>query len=712
MRAREPDRTGFIDRDGVKVAWELFDRDLPADAPTVFLLPTWAIVYSRLWKAQVPDLARHYRVLTMDNRGNGLSDRPTELEQMTLAETVADCVAAMDATDTSAAVIVGLSMGGAYGLRLAALHPDRVLGAILVGPAVDGFGHAYPAREEYDFDAELPTDEGWAKYNRHYWQRDWPGFATWFFTEIFNEPHSTKQIEDGAGWTVETTPATILSIEDAYALPGSTLGASPELAAMVRCPVLVVHGAADQIIEPSVGEEFAAAMGAEFLMLEGAGHDPFGRDPVRMNLVIREFVDRVTGQPAATSPRTWTRARSRPKRALFVSSPIGLGHSQRDVAIARALRERVPDLEIDWLAQDPVTRVLDAAGERLHPASALLANESRHIESESAEHDLHVFQTWRRMDEIMVANFMLFNDVARDGGYDLWIGDEAWEVDYFLHENPELKTAPFAWLTDFVGWLPIPEAGPAEAVLTADYNAEMIEQIARYPRIRDRSLFVGEPADIVPDRFGPELPTIRDWTTAHYDFPGYVLPFGADAFADRAGIRAELGYGPDERVAIATVGGTSVGTALLRRIAAAYPAAKRAAPDLRMIVVCGPRIDPAEVPTCDGLEVRRYVHDLYRHLAVADLAIVQGGLSTTMELTANGVPFLYIPLRRHFEQQFHVRHRLDRHGAGRHLTYDEAADPDGLAAAIVAELGRPTAYRKIPPGGAQRAAASLAELLG
>jgi predicted glycosyltransferase len=131
-----------------------------------------------------------------------------------------------------------------------------------------------------------------------------------------------------------------------------------------------------------------------------------------------------------------------------------------------------------------------------------------------------------------------------------------------------------------------------------------------------------------------------------------------------------------------------------------------------MIVVCGPRIDPAEVPTCDGLEVRRYVHDLYRHLAVADLAIVQGGLSTTMELTANGVPFLYIPLRRHFEQQFHVRHRLDRHGAGRHLTYDEAANPDGLAAAIVAELGRPTAYRKIPPGGAQRAAASLAELLG
>ena len=712
MRAREPDRTGFVDRDGVKVGWELFDRDLPPGAPTVFLLPTWAVVHSRFWKGQVPDLARRYRVLTLDNRGNGRSDRPTELEQLTLAQTIADCVAAMDVTDTAAAVIVGLSMGCAYGLRLAALHPDRVHGAILVGPAVGGFGHDFEGRVYYDFDTEAPTDEGWAKYNRHYWQRDWPGFASWFFGEIFNEPHTTKQIEDAAGWTVETTPETILGIHDAEALPDADLGTSPELAARVRCPVLIVHGSADQIIEPSVGEGLAEAMGAEFLVLEGAGHNPFARDPVRMNLIVREFVDRVAGRPAGAAPRMWTRARARPKRALFVSSPIGLGHSQRDVAIARALREKVPDLEIDWLAQDPVTRVLEAAGERIHPASALLASETRHIESESAEHDLHVFQTWRRMDEIMVANFMLFHDVASDGGYDLWIGDEAWEVDYFLHENPELKTAPYAWLTDFVGWLPMPEAGPAEAVLTADYNADMIEQIARYPRIRDRSLFVGEPPDIVPDTFGPGLPAIRDWTTANYDFPGYVLPFGADAFANRDAIRAELGYRPDERVAIATVGGTSVGTSLLRRIVAAYPAAKRAAPDLRMIVVCGPRIDPADVPTAEGLEVRRYVHDLYRHLAVADLAIVQGGLSTTMELTANRVPFIYVPLRRHFEQQFHVRHRLDRYGAGCHMTYDEAADPDALAAAIVAELGRVTRYRPIAPGAAERAASALAELIG
>ena len=150
--------------------------------------------------------------------------------------------------------------------------------------------------------------------------------------------------------------------------------------------------------------------------------------------------------------------------------------------------------------------MLEARGERIHPASAELANESAHIESESAEHDLHAFQAIRRMDEILVANFMVFHDLVAAEPYDLWIGDEAWELDYFLHENPELKTAAYVWLTDFVGWLPMADGGAREEFLTADYNAEMIEQIARYPRVRDRAVFVGDPDDIVPERFGPELP--------------------------------------------------------------------------------------------------------------------------------------------------------------------------------------------------------------
>jgi UDP-N-acetylglucosamine:LPS N-acetylglucosamine transferase len=127
-------------------------------------------------------------------------------------------------------------------------------------------------------------------------------------------------------------------------------------------------------------------------------------------------------------------------------------------------------------------------------------------------------------------------------------------------------------------------------------------------------------------------------------------------------------------------------------------------------VVTGPRIDPATLPRQEGLEVSAYVHELHRHLAACDLAVVQGGLSTCMELTANRRPFLYFPLRHHFEQTFHVAHRLDRHRAGRRMDY-ATSDPDVIAQAIATELGRPVDYRPVETDGATRAARLIAELL-
>jgi len=311
------------------------------------------------------------------------------------------------------------------------------------------------------------------------------------------------------------------------------------------------------------------------------------------------------------------------------------------------------------------------------------------------------------MDEILLANFMVFHDATKDGEYDLWVGDEAWDVDYYLHENPELKTTPFAWLTDFVGWLPMPpDPDGREAMLTADYNAEMIEHIARFPRLRDRAVFVGDRDDVVPDAFGPDLPLIRDWTEQHYDFAGYVTGFDPSELGDRA----ELGYRDDERVCIVTVGGSGVGGDLLRRVIGAFPEAKERVPDLRMIVVAGPRIDPESLPSHDGLEVRAYVDDLYRHLAACDLAVVQGGLTTAMELTAGRRPFLYFPLRHHFEQNFHVRHRLERYGAGRCMNFDSDG-PSEIAAAIAEEIVRDVDYRPVETDGAARAAALIADLL-
>jgi predicted glycosyltransferase len=408
---------------------------------------------------------------------------------------------------------------------------------------------------------------------------------------------------------------------------------------------------------------------------------------------------------------TWTRALNRKRRALYISSPIGLGHAMRDAGIAAELRKLHPDLEIDWLAQHPVTTVLEARGEKIHPLSAELASESAHIASESTDHDLNAFQAIRRMDEILVNNFMVFHDAVTEGEYDVVIGDEAWDVDYYLHENPELKRTAFVWMTDFVGWLPMADGGDREAFLTADYNEEMIEHVERFPRLRDRAIFVGNPDDIVPDDFGPGLPPIRDWTERHYAFSGYVTGFDPSPLVERrAELRAELGYRPDERVVIVTVGGSGVGEALLRRVVAAYPEAARRVNGLRMIAVAGPRIDPSSLDAPAGVEVRAYVPDLYRHLVACDLAVVQGGLTTTMELVAAARPFVYFPLANHFEQRRHVRHRLERYGAGRFMEYTESS-PDAIAAAIAEEIDRPVTSRPVESDGAARAAAMIAELL-
>jgi hypothetical protein len=313
------------------------------------------------------------------------------------------------------------------------------------------------------------------------------------------------------------------------------------------------------------------------------------------------------------------------------------------------------------------------------------------------------------MDEILLANFHVFLDAVRDTPYDLWVADEGWDVDYYLHENPELKRAPYAWLTDFVGWLPM---RPDEERLTADYNAEMIEQIARFPRVRDRAVFIGNPADVVPGAFGPGLPGIREWTEAHFRFPGYVLDADPRAHADRAALRDRLGFDPHVRVVIATVGGTAVGQSLLARVAGAVPHARRRVPGLRLIAVAGPRIDPSALPRAEGLEVRGYVPDLHEHLAACDLALVQGGMSTTMELIAAGRPFLYFPLRNHFEQRLHVPHRLANYGVGPDARVEYAeATPERLAERIARALESAPEYRPVEAGGAERAARMLAELL-
>ncbi len=285
-RARYPDESGYVERDGVRVHYEVYG----SGEPTFLLLPTWSIIHSRQWKGQIPFLAREHRVVTFDGRGNGRSDRPSEPAAYDEREFAADALAVLDATATGRAAIVGYSLGAQRGLILAAEHPERVEAAIFVGPSYPGGGRPLDERARFTWEDELDTDEGWAKYNKHFWLRDYRGFVEFFFSRIFREPHSTKQIEDCVGWALETTPEMLVAAQYARMLEPEE---ARELAGRLHCPLLVVHGRSDQIAHYTRGEALAEHGRGAFVLVEGGGHAPHARDPVMFNLLVHEFVERL-----------------------------------------------------------------------------------------------------------------------------------------------------------------------------------------------------------------------------------------------------------------------------------------------------------------------------------------------------------------------------------------------------------------------------------
>jgi len=294
MRALEPDACGHVERDGVRVWWESFGQG----SPTILFLPTWSVVHSRCWKAQVPYLARHFRVVVFDPRGNGGSDRPGEVAAYAESEFADDALAVMEASGTEQAVVVSWSRGAQRALLVASGHPERVLGAVFIGPAVPFGPVVVPERARFmsRFTEELETEEGWAKWNAPYWRRDYRGFLEFFFAQVFCEPHSTKQIEDAVGWGLESDPETLIAT-----VLGPWLGSSDEALALcerVTCPVLVLHGQNDVVRPPEVGRALADACGGRYVELAGCGHAPHARKPVLVNTLLREFVEQTARTPA------------------------------------------------------------------------------------------------------------------------------------------------------------------------------------------------------------------------------------------------------------------------------------------------------------------------------------------------------------------------------------------------------------------------------
>jgi pimeloyl-ACP methyl ester carboxylesterase len=203
-RALYPEAEGFAEREGTRLFYEVYG----SGEETVFLLPTWSLVHSRHWKMQIPYLARHFRVLAMDGLGNGRSDRCRDPRRYGPEEFALDCLAVMDETRTERAVLVSLSRGAQYLLEIGRLAPERVAGAAFVGPL---FPYSPSHWSVLLRDTPMAVRRHvpfrwWGHLNPARWPERYPEFAEWFISRCFSEPHSTKGIEDGIGWALETDP--------------------------------------------------------------------------------------------------------------------------------------------------------------------------------------------------------------------------------------------------------------------------------------------------------------------------------------------------------------------------------------------------------------------------------------------------------------------------------------------------------------------------
>lgn len=387
-------------------------------------------------------------------------------------------------------------------------------------------------------------------------------------------------------------------------------------------------------------------------------------------------------------------------RLLFVSGSIGLGHAARDLAIAEELRRLRPDVEIEWLAGDPATRLIEQAGETLLPESAAFG-ETAFAEDTAGGFSLnivwyvaHAARAWLRAARAVLR-------VVEERGYDLVVADETYELGIAFSLRPSLKKAPFAIIWDFLG-LDAMTSNPLERLAVHELNRLWAGGRRGKAPPFDLTLFVGEPEDVPDQPFGFRLPNRREYATRHFRFLGYILGFDPADYADRALVRADLGY-DESPLVVCSVGGTAVGADLLGLCAAAYPYLQEHMPDVRMLLVCGPRIDPASVQAPAAVQVRGYVPRLYEHFAACDVAVVQAGGTTTLELTALRRPFLYFPLEGHLEQNLAVAERLARHGAGERHAYSETTAAT-LADAVLEQLTRRPDWLAIPTDGAKRAA--------
>jgi predicted glycosyltransferase len=399
------------------------------------------------------------------------------------------------------------------------------------------------------------------------------------------------------------------------------------------------------------------------------------------------------------------------KKVVFVSGSVGLGHVTRDVRIARELMAIRGDLQLLWLAADPATRVLEEEGMALLPECRERDVGTSVIESVAdGSYDVNMSEILYRVrkEDRYARAVRAFNLILERERPDLVVADEAYELEGAHSKGAGVGWPPFVFLWDFV------KVYPGSWRWRHRRTARLVNKgwDTAFRKGREEGwtdVFMGELEDVPDERLGWGMVNARRGAAARYIFVGNPLRFDPQDYADKGEVRNRLGYGP-ESLLICSAGGTAVGGELLRRCLQSFPLMKDRVPGLRMLVVKGPRMREELEPVPEGVEVRGYVPRLFEHFAASDLAIVQGGGGTTLELAALRIPFIYFPLRGHSEQEVNVAGKLDRHGLGVRCDF-QSATPERLAQLVADNIGSRPQRPDISFDGCRNAARVIAERL-
>ena len=395
------------------------------------------------------------------------------------------------------------------------------------------------------------------------------------------------------------------------------------------------------------------------------------------------------------------------KKVLFVSWQAGMGHITRDVAIVKELRRQSPQIDVSWIAHPLACKVLADAGETILPESLLSADYNRALDRCLIGFRFNVMRFVGATAKAWAHNVGLFRQVITKYDFDLVIGDESYELTRAMRVNEVDLRCRMIVIEDFIA-VQAMTRNPLEKLGVYVRNRRLA---ARPERLQSRvtNFFVGELEDVPDKRFGFGLPNRRDIAGKYYQFLGYVIRFDPAEYADKAKIRAKLGYGPGPLLICAT-GGTSAGKELLELCGKAYTFLRGDIPDLHMVAVCGELFGtkPPDLPP--GVELHSYIPDLYEHYAACDMAVVVGGGTTTVELTALRRPFVFFPLENQFDQQLYIADRLARQGAGIKMRFYETT-PRMLADAILKNIGTEATWPPIRTDGAQKAATLINRML-